>query len=76
MKTSTSEWERGIQSRARNQLEDLEFADCLSLLPYTHEQMQMKTTNVAVVCISRFQYIQKEKQDPQIQHGEYQSNHI
>ncbi|VDP25777.1 unnamed protein product [Schistosoma curassoni] len=46
MKTSTSEWKHGIQWTARNQLEDLDFADDLSLLSHTCDQMQVKTTSV------------------------------
>ncbi|VDO98847.1 unnamed protein product [Schistosoma margrebowiei] len=49
MKTSTSE---GIQWTARNQLDDLDFADDLALLSHTHEQMQMKTASVAAVSAS------------------------
>ncbi|VDP51832.1 unnamed protein product, partial [Schistosoma margrebowiei] len=37
MKTSTSEGKHGIQWTARNQLDDLDFADDLSLLSRTHE---------------------------------------
>ncbi|VDO43637.1 unnamed protein product [Schistosoma margrebowiei] len=49
MKTSTSEGKYGIQWTARNQLDDLDFADDLALLSCTHEQMQMKTASVAAV---------------------------
>ncbi|VDO54672.1 unnamed protein product [Schistosoma margrebowiei] len=49
MKTSTSEGKHGIQWTARNQLDDLDFADDLALLSRTHEQMQMKTASVAAV---------------------------
>ncbi|VDO87638.1 unnamed protein product [Schistosoma margrebowiei] len=35
-----------------NQLDDLDFADDLALLSHTHEQMQIKTVNVAAVCAS------------------------
>ncbi|VDP25561.1 unnamed protein product [Schistosoma margrebowiei] len=47
MKTSTSEGKHGIQWTARNQLDDLDFADNLALLSHTHEQMQTKTASVA-----------------------------
>ncbi|VDP57992.1 unnamed protein product [Schistosoma curassoni] len=47
MKTSKLERKHGIQWTARNQLEDLDFTDDLTLLSHTHEQMQMKTTSVA-----------------------------
>ncbi|VDP29556.1 unnamed protein product [Schistosoma margrebowiei] len=53
MKTSTSEAKKhGIQWIARNQLDDLDFADDLALLSRTHEQMQMKTASVAAVSAS------------------------
>ncbi|VDP24249.1 unnamed protein product [Schistosoma margrebowiei] len=52
MKTSTSEGKHGIQWTARNQLDDLDFADDLALLSHTHEQMQMKTASVAAVSAS------------------------
>ncbi|VDP48197.1 unnamed protein product [Schistosoma margrebowiei] len=50
MKTSTSEGKHGIQWTARNQLDDLDFADDLALLSRSHEQMQTKTASVAAVC--------------------------
>ncbi|VDO71364.1 unnamed protein product [Schistosoma margrebowiei] len=52
MKTSTSEGKHGIQWTARNQLDDLDFADDLDLLSRTHEQMQTKTASVAAVSAS------------------------
>ncbi|VDP48168.1 unnamed protein product [Schistosoma margrebowiei] len=52
MKTSKSEGKHGIQWTARNQLDDLDFADDLALLSRTHEQMQMKTASVAAVSAS------------------------
>ncbi|VDP36230.1 unnamed protein product [Schistosoma margrebowiei] len=52
MKTSTSERKHGIQWTARNQLDNLDFADDLALLSRTHEQMQMKTASVAAVSAS------------------------
>ncbi|VDO51876.1 unnamed protein product [Schistosoma margrebowiei] len=52
LKTSTSEGKHGIQWTAQNQLDDLDFADDLALLSRTHEQMQMKTANVAAVSAS------------------------
>ncbi|VDO48418.1 unnamed protein product [Schistosoma margrebowiei] len=42
MKTSTSEGKHGIQWTARNQLDDLDFADDLALLSCTHEQIKHK----------------------------------
>ncbi|VDO74132.1 unnamed protein product [Schistosoma margrebowiei] len=42
MKTSTSEGKHGIQWTARNQLDDLNFADDLALLSRTHEQRHNK----------------------------------
>ncbi|VDP06697.1 unnamed protein product [Schistosoma margrebowiei] len=61
MKTSTSEEKRGIQWTARNQLDDLDFADDLALLSRTHEQMQMKTTSVAAFSASVVLNIHKGK---------------
>ncbi|VDO82439.1 unnamed protein product [Schistosoma margrebowiei] len=49
MRTSTSEGKHRI---ARNQLDDLDFADDLALLSHTHEQMQTKTASVAAVSAS------------------------
>ncbi|VDO59773.1 unnamed protein product [Schistosoma margrebowiei] len=46
MRTSTSEGKHGIQWTARNQLDDLDFADDLALLSHTHEQMETKTVSV------------------------------
>ncbi|VDO78084.1 unnamed protein product [Schistosoma margrebowiei] len=61
IKTSTSEGKHGIQWTARNQLDDLDFADDLALLPRTHEQMQMKTASVAAVSASAGLSIHKGK---------------
>ncbi|VDO62417.1 unnamed protein product [Schistosoma margrebowiei] len=47
--TSTSEGKHGIQSKAKMQLDDLDFADNLTLLSHTQQQMQEKTTSVADV---------------------------
>ncbi|VDP18586.1 unnamed protein product [Schistosoma margrebowiei] len=47
MKTSTSEGKHGIQWTSGMQLDDLDFADDLSLLSQTQQQMQEKTTSVA-----------------------------
>ncbi|VDP57902.1 unnamed protein product [Schistosoma margrebowiei] len=52
MRISTSEVKHGIQWTARNQLDGLDFADDLSLLSHTHEQMQTKTASVAAVSAS------------------------
>ncbi|VDO73740.1 unnamed protein product [Schistosoma curassoni] len=52
MKTSTSEEKHEIQGTARNQLDYLDFADDLSLLSHTHEQVQMKTTTVTAASAS------------------------
>ncbi|VDO60767.1 unnamed protein product [Schistosoma margrebowiei] len=49
MRTSTSEGKHGIQWTAQNQLDDLDFADDLTLLSHTHEQMQTKTASAAAV---------------------------
>ncbi|VDO69415.1 unnamed protein product [Schistosoma curassoni] len=47
VKTSTSEGKHGIQCTAQNQLDDLDFADNLTILSHTHKQMQIKTNSVA-----------------------------
>ncbi|VDP64384.1 unnamed protein product [Schistosoma curassoni] len=47
MKTSTSEGKHGIQRTATTQLDDLYFADDLSLLSHIQKQMQERTTGVA-----------------------------
>ncbi|VDO96554.1 unnamed protein product [Schistosoma curassoni] len=52
MGNSTSEGKHGIQWTAQNQLDDLDFADDLSLLSHTYEQIQMKTACVAAVSAS------------------------
>ncbi|VDO54043.1 unnamed protein product [Schistosoma margrebowiei] len=49
METSTSEGKRVIQWTARVRLDDLDFADDLTLLSHTQQQMQEKTTSVAAV---------------------------
>ncbi|VDP69418.1 unnamed protein product [Schistosoma curassoni] len=46
MKTSTSEWKRGIQWTSKMQLDDLDFANDLAFLSQTQQQMQ-KTNSVA-----------------------------
>ncbi|CAH8511182.1 unnamed protein product [Schistosoma guineensis] len=48
MKMSTSAGKHGIQWTSRMQLDDLDFADDLTLLSQTRQQMQEKTTSVAV----------------------------
>ncbi|VDP29562.1 unnamed protein product [Schistosoma margrebowiei] len=50
-----------MQWTARNQLDDLDFADELALLSRTHEQMQMKTASVAAVSASVCLSIHKGK---------------
>ncbi|VDO59435.1 unnamed protein product [Schistosoma curassoni] len=50
--TNSNERKHGIQWTAQNQLDDLDFTDDLALLPYTHEQMQIKTDSVAAVSAS------------------------
>ncbi|VDO55171.1 unnamed protein product [Schistosoma margrebowiei] len=52
MKTSTFERKHGIQWTARNQLENLDFADDPVFLSHTHQQMQMKITSVAKASVS------------------------
>ncbi|VDP40788.1 unnamed protein product [Schistosoma curassoni] len=61
MKTSTSERKHGVQWTAQSQLDDLEFVDDLALLSHTHQQMQMKETNVAAFSASVDLNIYKEK---------------
>ncbi|VDP07855.1 unnamed protein product, partial [Schistosoma margrebowiei] len=61
IKTSTSEGKHGIQWTARNQLDDLDFADDRALLSHTHEQMQIKTASVAPVSASVGLSIHKRK---------------
>ncbi|VDO97832.1 unnamed protein product [Schistosoma curassoni] len=61
MKTSTSEGKQGIQWTAKNQLDDLDFADHLVLLSHIHEQMQIKTVSVAAVSASLGLNIHKGK---------------
>ncbi|VDO62089.1 unnamed protein product [Schistosoma margrebowiei] len=52
MKTSTSQEKHKIQWTAWMQLNDLDFAGDLDLLSYTHQQMQVKTNNVAAAFVS------------------------
>ncbi|CAH8630689.1 unnamed protein product [Schistosoma intercalatum] len=52
VKTSTSEGKHGIQWTAQNQLNDLDFSDDQALLSHIHEEMQIKTANVAAVSVS------------------------
>ncbi|VDP42367.1 unnamed protein product [Schistosoma margrebowiei] len=61
MKTSTSEKKHKIQWTARNQLDDLDFADDLFLLSHTHEKVLMKTTTVAATSASVSLNIHKGK---------------
>ncbi|VDP39169.1 unnamed protein product [Schistosoma margrebowiei] len=56
-----SEEKHGIQWTARNQLDDLDFADDLALLSHTHEQMQTKTASVTAVSASVCLSIHKGK---------------
>ncbi|VDP33064.1 unnamed protein product [Schistosoma curassoni] len=61
MMTSTSGVKHGIQWTAKNQLDDLDLADDLALLSYSHEQIQKKTASVAAVSISAGLNIHKGK---------------
>ncbi|VDO56745.1 unnamed protein product [Schistosoma margrebowiei] len=61
MKTSTSAVKHGIQWTARNQSEDLNFADDLVLLSHTHQHRQAKSTSVAAVSVSVDLNIHKER---------------
>ncbi|VDO57341.1 unnamed protein product [Schistosoma margrebowiei] len=47
MKTSTSEGEHEVQWTTRMQLDDLDFANDLTLPSHTQQQMQEKTTSIA-----------------------------
>ncbi|VDO78851.1 unnamed protein product [Schistosoma margrebowiei] len=61
MRTSTSEGKHRIQWTARNQLEDWNFEGDLAVLSHTHEQMQMKTTSVALFSAAVSLNIHEEK---------------
>ncbi|KAH9596165.1 hypothetical protein MS3_00000895 [Schistosoma haematobium] len=52
VKISISEGKHGIRWAAWMQLRDLNFADELTLLSYTHEQVQMKATSVIAASAS------------------------
>ncbi|VDP29633.1 unnamed protein product [Schistosoma margrebowiei] len=52
MKTSTSEGKYSIQWTAKNQLDDLDFADDLAILSHTHQKVHIKTAIVAAVSTS------------------------
>ncbi|VDP38062.1 unnamed protein product [Schistosoma margrebowiei] len=65
MKTLTSEGKHGIQWTAQNQLDDSNFTDDLALLSNTHEQMQIKTANVAAVSASSLFKTQTHKKPDQ-----------
>ncbi|VDP31613.1 unnamed protein product [Schistosoma margrebowiei] len=52
MKTSTGERKHGIQWTTQNRLDDLDFADDLSLLSHTHGQILMKTVSFSAVYAS------------------------
>ena len=47
MKQSPSQKLNGIRGTSQSQLDDLDFADDMALLPHTQQQMQEKTNNVA-----------------------------
>ncbi|VDP81975.1 unnamed protein product [Schistosoma mattheei] len=47
MKTSTSEENHGTQQTARMHMDDVDFADDLTLLSQTQQRMQEKTASVA-----------------------------
>ncbi|VDO90171.1 unnamed protein product [Schistosoma margrebowiei] len=52
MRTLIFEGKHEIQWTAKNQLDDLDFADDRALLSHTHEQMQSKTASMAAVSAS------------------------
>ncbi|VDP09756.1 unnamed protein product, partial [Schistosoma margrebowiei] len=61
MKTSLSEGKHGIQCTSMMQLDDLDFADDLTLLSQTQQQMQEKTTSVAATLAAVGHNIHKRK---------------
>ncbi|VDP27697.1 unnamed protein product [Schistosoma margrebowiei] len=61
MNTSTSEGKHGIQCTSRMQLDDLDFADDLTLLSQTQQQLQEKTNSVAAASAAVGQNIHKGK---------------
>ncbi|VDP37873.1 unnamed protein product [Schistosoma margrebowiei] len=63
MKMSTSEVKHGIQWTSRMQLDDLDFADDLTLLSQTQQQMQEKTTNVTAASAAQQPTMEKNKPD-------------
>ncbi|VDP44845.1 unnamed protein product [Schistosoma margrebowiei] len=77
MKTSTFEGKYGIQWTSRMHSDDLYFADGLSLLSQTQQQMQKKTTSVASVSAAVGLNIHKGKSKtlPYNKHNMHQSNH-
>ncbi|VDP87047.1 unnamed protein product [Schistosoma mattheei] len=76
MKTSKSEGKHGIQWTAPNQLDDLDFADDLTLVSHTRRNDADEDNQCSSsLCISRPQHTQRENQGPQIESGEQQSNH-
>ncbi|VDP35490.1 unnamed protein product [Schistosoma margrebowiei] len=52
MKTSTSVGKHGIRWTNQNQLDDFDFTYDLAILSHTHEQMQVKTTDVTAASVS------------------------
>ena len=61
MKTTTKGKKNGIQWTLWTQLDDLDFADDLALLSHNHNQMQDKTTMLAVTSLSTGLRINKKK---------------
>ena len=61
MKTTTENKKTGIQWTLWNQLEDLDFADDVSLLSHNHYQMQDKLSNIAKTSSSLGLHIHKDK---------------
>ena len=64
MKTATKEKRNGIQWTMLTQLDDLDFADDLALLPHSHRQMQDKTTGIDFSA-GWVENQQKENKDPE-----------
>ncbi|VDO60249.1 unnamed protein product [Schistosoma margrebowiei] len=61
MKALSSEVKHGIQWTARNQLEDLDFADDL-----THQQMKVKINSVAATSLSLYHSLKSEEIDTKL----------
>ena len=61
MKMTTKQRRNGIQWTSWSQLDDLDFADDLALLSYSHQQMQDKTTRLMGTSVKVGLSIHKQK---------------